>query len=58
MSRKDYVRAARIILMVSDVEIREYLAQEFASMFHEDNPHFDRDRFYAAAGAHGLVSHA
>ena len=56
MSRKDYVRAARIILMVADVEIREYLAQEFASLFHADNPRFDRERFYAAAGAEGLVS--
>jgi hypothetical protein len=56
VSRKDYIRAARIILMVSDVEIREYLAREFADMFKADNPAFDRQRFYAAAGAGGQVN--
>ena len=55
MSRKDYTRAARIILRVSDAEIRRYLAQEFADMFAEDNPHFDRTRFYTEAGARVLV---
>jgi hypothetical protein len=55
MSRKDYIRASRIILRVSDVEIRHYLAEEFADMFAADNPHFDRTRFYTEAGARALV---
>ena len=56
MSRKDYIRAARIILRVSDAEIRHYLAQEFADMFAADNPHFDRARFYTEAGARVLLA--
>lgn len=55
MSRKDYVRAARIIVRVADYEIRDFLAQEFADMFAQDNPFFDRTRFYAACGAEGLT---
>ena len=55
MSKKDYIRAARIIVRVADVEIRHYLAQEFADMFEEDNRHFDRHRFMHAAGAEALV---
>lgn len=54
MSRKDYIRAARIILMVADIEIRQYLAREFADMFEADNPHFNRERFIHAAGAEGV----
>lgn len=53
MSRKDYVQVARIIVRVADVEIRDYLAQEFADIFEADNPLFDRERFYIAAGADG-----
>lgn len=53
MSRKDYIKAARIIVRVADVGIRTYLAVEFADMFEADNPHFDRKRFLHAAGAEG-----
>lgn len=55
MSRKDYIRAANIILMVADTEIRAYLAREFADMFKADNPAFDRQRFYTACG---VLEHA
>lgn len=55
VSRKDYIRAARIIVLVADVEIRQYLAREFADMFAEDNRHFDRHRFMHAAGAEVLT---
>ena len=50
MSRKDYIQAARIIVRVADVEIRTYLAQEFADMFEAGNPNFDRNRFLHACG--------
>lgn len=51
MSRKDYVRAAAIIrdLTLTHVE-KEPIAQQFADMFAEDNPNFDRQRFLEAAG--------
>lgn len=51
MSRKDYVKTAAIIkgLILTHSE-KEPIAQQFADMFEDDNPHFDRDRFMAACG--------
>lgn len=51
MSRKDYVGAARIIkgLLLTYVE-KEPIAQQFADLFEQDNPNFDRDRFLKACG--------
>jgi hypothetical protein len=51
MSRKHYIRTAAIIkgLVLTQSE-KEPIAQQFADMFEEDNPNFDRARFLAAAG--------
>lgn len=50
MSRKDYELIARVInesgLAVSDLRS---LTERFADELSSDNPHFDRERFYAAA---------
>ena len=50
MSRKDYIRSARIIAHIADEKIRHYVATEFADMFQWDNPRFNRDRFLRACG--------
>ena len=57
MSKKDYVKVASIIhdaLQESgtyDAWASVYeVGQRLADMFAADNPRFDRDRFYKAAG--------
>lgn len=47
MTRKDYVKIAAI-LKANDASSQ--MADDFADMLAADNPNFDRERFYAAAG--------
>lgn len=56
MSRKDFVHAARIIADITDLEIRHYVATEFADLFQWNNPRFDRGRFLKACCAEEPVS--
>ena len=62
MTRKDYIAIAAIIaekrwpsanLRMTEDELLNELAHEFADMLAEDNPRFDRGRFLEAAGAIG-----
>jgi hypothetical protein len=53
MTRKHYVKIAAIINNLRTVENDELLDQlsfDLAHMFLEDNPRFDEERFYEAAG--------
>ena len=53
MTRKHYRNVAEIIKAFphgSTEASQAKLAQEFAEMFGEDNPRFDRARFYIACG--------
>ena len=62
MSKKDYVKVASIIhtaLQESDPSYDAWasvaeVGQRLADMFAADNPRFDRDRFYKAAGLPGV----
>ena len=55
MSRKHFKAAAAILSNYSDVTgpaksiVRE-IANEFADLFADENPRFDRERFLAACG--------
>ena len=57
MTRKDYIKFAAMLkelrssmpVMRQPDEIVDYLADEIAYIFAEDNPHFDRQRFLEAA---------
>jgi len=52
MTRKDYVKTAEILSsykdLIADSFTYEDLVDEFASMFEEDNPRFDSQRFWEA----------
>lgn len=53
MTRKDYVATAEILSDWADVmeyETLYALAKDFADYFSQDNPNFQRDRFYSAVG--------
>lgn len=53
MSRKHYEVIARAILAsadTADYSAREYAAVLFADVAEQDNPRFNRARFYAACG--------
>jgi hypothetical protein len=53
MTRQHYIKVAEIIKAFphgSTGASASKLAQEFAEMFGEDNPRFDRERFYIACG--------
>lgn len=50
VSRKDFKQVAGIIKEIPDAEKRKELAQHHAEIFANQNPRFDRSRFYAAAG--------
>ena len=47
MTRKDYEKIAAILKQNSATA---QMADDFADMLAADNPAFDRERFYAAAG--------
>ena len=52
MTRKDYVKVSEILSSYKDLIGDEFtfhdLVDDFASMFAEDNPRFDADRFFDA----------
>ena len=52
MTKKDYVKIARIFesLKHGDQMTWRPLVELMANMLKDDNPHFDRTRFYAACG--------
>ena len=51
MTKKDYIKVAKIIKTTSlGYPQRASLAASFASMFQEDNPRFDVQRFLDACG--------
>lgn len=52
MTRKDYVSTAEILWAIRHAvtpEIHSHLVNEFAEMFANDNPRFDRSRFEQAS---------
>jgi type IV secretory pathway VirB3-like protein len=52
MTKKVYKAVAAILADPSGITVnsdRKYITVEFAKLFAEDNPRFDRDRFYKAA---------
>lgn len=59
MSRKDYVRIAALVrdlgdtlsdpTQATDIAMRDFIG-ELANMLKEDNPNFDKQRFYEACG--------
>ena len=64
MTRKDYIKTAYILCAnltpISDptgtlTNIYESLCTDFADMFADDNPAFDRDRFMRACGQEGYT---
>jgi len=57
MTRKDYIKIAAIlkrhrdsILELTEDDILDAIAFDLAYLFQEDNPRFDEERFYEAAG--------
>jgi hypothetical protein len=53
MTRKDYVQTAEILSDWADAmeyETLYALAKDFADYFSQDNPRFNRDKFYSAVG--------
>jgi len=52
MTRKDYTATAEILSSYKDLIGDEFtyhdLVDDFASMFAQDNPNFDADRFFTA----------
>jgi hypothetical protein len=46
MSRKNYEVAAKQISMIMDNDMRSNVRLEFAAFFANDNPRFDRNRFF------------
>lgn len=53
MTKKHFVRAARLVAAIQKQHCRERTALLFASFFAEENPRFDVDRFLFACGAAG-----
>jgi hypothetical protein len=59
MTRKDYVKVAEVIRNTASASVSNYgyikaeiiqIANGLATVFEEDNPRFDADRFLAATG--------
>jgi hypothetical protein len=56
MTRKDYVKIAAILMKLrepfntTEDDLLDKVAFELAYIFLEDNPRFDEERFYEAAG--------
>lgn len=50
MSRKHFIKIAKIIARVEDIRVREYLASEFCDLCRAENPNFDKLRFLRACG--------
>lgn len=57
MTKKDYIKIAALlkrhrdsILELSEDDILDSIAFDLAYVFSEDNPRFDEERFYEAAG--------
>lgn len=49
-TRKDFRAVANLLQNVEDPKKRKELAEHHASIFHLQNPRFDRDKFMKAAG--------
>lgn len=52
-TRKHYEKVVKVInrtIPYDDATVRHNTIQEFADMFEDDNPNFDRDRFLKACG--------
>lgn len=47
MSRKDFVKVANSIKEIENPDDRRKMTDRMADVFAEDNPRFDRQRFYA-----------
>lgn len=59
MTRKDYVKIAAILLTAyGDVTTINSIIRRIANMLSEDNPRFDRARFYQACGFQVPPAHA
>ena len=55
MTRKDYISTANILWSFCEVMTNEDhcdIVEEFARMFHVDNPKFDRKKFREACGVY------
>jgi len=54
MTKKDYIKIAAILVKIRaqflDSKVIDEIAFDLAYMFAEDNPLFDEERFYEAAG--------
>jgi len=50
MSKKHYVRIAKVIAALEDRATAKIIAEELASMFKADNGNFSFDTFYTACG--------
>jgi len=50
-TKKDFVRAARLVAAIPKASCRENTATLFAVFFREENPRFDVERFMFACGA-------
>ena len=49
LSRHHFIEAAKIIKSISDKQIRQDVADKFASLFAASNPRFDYLRFHKAS---------
>ena len=52
MTRKDYMRFAEIV-REANPSFAPWLASQMARVFAEDNPRFDRQRFFTACEVQG-----
>ena len=50
MTRKNYKAMANELLFIQDKDARQKMAEIFANIAKQDNPRFDRIRFFEAAG--------
>lgn len=48
LTRETFKKVATVLGRIADPQIKRFLVREFAEMFQECNPRFDRVRFEAA----------
>ena len=54
-TRQHFIKVAEIISDISDNGIREEVAERFVTMFYEDNPRFDVEKFRKACNVRAGV---
>jgi len=55
MTKKDYEKIASVIFRCGDIISKQKLIADLADAFAQDNPRFDRDRFFNACYSRPLL---